>query len=1268
MIDQANSAYWRPPWLRKPVLFAFCALFILFSVGLVLLWYLVNRYDGIPLTLTTNHYAWTYGPTAIFTVVLSLWRQVNYCTMVNQPWYELHRDPQDATKTVLLDYIWPFQGTSFAVALKNRHLAVATTILNFALLKLVMIISTTLFVLGGRSSSQDVRARLLTKFDTTNYLNSTKPGNHYIVTSDPAWDYLDLREEYPDAAPPLELSTAFTNYSISSQLPGGADKASVQVDVFQVNATCENTTIDLSQNGPAKSFNLTLSTPSCDIGRIEVLACSSQNAAFCGSGARYFQSGLVGCTGQGYADVNLDDIRAATDEYRLAIVTIESDLTRTSEPETFPADFNVDVRRIAAVSCALEYSINQGIAYGPAFDTNKVDSLEIMDEPQGQIHNLTGLDILDAIIISASNASATNTSYSITLMYNGYLDLLGLLTDSRSITPTTFDPLLNVSSLRSRAEETLTGLSHQLMRRYFFSPDDTATSGSIDYTEQRLYTRAAALWAMVGLLAIISCLVIVVVVYSKQGVAPRSPATLATAAYTTARSPAMSKLLEESGAIRLSEIRNTLANYDFIAVRDLAGMPRVEAVATTREKALPKPPSWLSRKWKSISWKSSKQPQKSKPKKKRPWMPYSSHSHAIALTLILPTTAIAVLEILWYFSEHNEHFVAISSDSSVAAYAIRYSSTAIVLVISTLFNTLDFAIATMTSFSALATGDATAERTLLFAITGDLPPVAFYKTIYHMHVGAALSLVASTIGSLLTIAVSGLWVDTTVQISRDVTVEVQSDWNVRFTENNINFDSGTIVGTDTITVFNDVEHGFPDKATLIWGNVVLPRVGNPQPLIASQFKESLNGGNAEYNIAVPAVKPFLECSKLPPSAIFTSSRPTIFADGPGPPTRTVGATITLPTGCVDAYESGEQAKTIGLSYDFYDNTTSGWIGQLYDLSVIFSSERPPSNGCPSLAVVFGTYEGLDQLQSNITVLTCTQHLQSVEANATYPGDSSAFTPNLTTAVRLNPPPPRNIVDAQSGGSSLGTKVGDGFRYLELIEPIDDTTKFDPFFSRVVNGPGGTSRENLLGSENVDSLIAAVNNLYQRFMVRVVDLEWRSSIGGENTTQPVANSGVARGSIIVPVSRLKLNEASKIVLQAFLGTMVVLGGIAWWCVDMRVLPRNPYPIASSMALFAGSRLIGASSQAPSGDREQEYQRQIKRKPLVIVKGKRFRLGWWEGSNAAATDNGNDSDSASQSLLSTEGRRFGIDVEDKDKAVSSTASKISMANLRRRWLNR
>ncbi|KAI1361331.1 hypothetical protein F5Y08DRAFT_348042 [Xylaria arbuscula] len=1243
MTEPETTMYWNPSWLRRPVLFLFTSLFVLLATGLALMWYLVKHYDGIPLTLTTNHYVWTYGPTAIFTVVVSLWRQVNYCTMVSQPWHELHQSPQPAARTVLLDYMWPLQVTSFIAALKNKHQAVAITITIFALLKIVMVISTTLFVLGYTSLSQETHAQLLTKFDATNYRNSMRSGHRYIVTSDPVWDYLNLQEQYQDASPPLQPSTAFTDFSIRSELPRGADTASTQVDVFQVNVTCEVPTIKWSQNGPAKSFNLTLETPSCDIGTIEVAACNPQNSAFCTPTSNYFESGLVSCTGgQGYASVDIDDIRGTPNQYRLVITAIEGDVSLASDPDTWPASFDVNVRRIAAVACGVEYSIKRGVALGSAFDSKKINSLHIVDGVGRKINNLTDPEILAGVFVSASYQNTTTDSDSIILIYSNGLDLLGLLAGSRIIEPSTFDSLLDVSLLQNRAEQTLTGLSHQVMRRYFLLPDNTTTPSSVVYTEEKLYLRQVALWAMVGLLATISCLSIAVITHSKQRAAPHSPATLATVAHTVSRSPAMVTLLSKSSAMRLSQIRKILDGYDFVTTQDWSGAPCVNAVAVTREKELPKPPPILSRMWEALGWKKKRQLEVSKPKKKSPWVPYSGRTHAIALTMILPTTAIATLEVLWYLSENVEHFITITSDSSITAYAIRYSSTATVLIISTLFNSLDFAIASITPFSALAAGNAIPERTMLFSIVGDLPPVALYKSLFHMHFGAALSLVASTVGSLLTIAISGLWFNTAIEISRDITAEAQSGWNFIFMGNSVDSTFNQYISEDTTNLFSDLEHGLPDEATLIWNNIVLPRIGNPQSSVTSQLKDIPSSGSPYYNIAVPAIRPILECSVLPSSAIAVTEEPS----STPPIQRRFSATIEIPFGCINVYAPADHARTEEIWYDVYDHTSSGWIGQLIDLSVVLSSSKASSEGCPSLGAIFGTYESLDlqtrQHRFNLTALSCTQRLQSVEANVTYPGDfSSLFAPNLTTDVHLNSPAPVNIIDAQSGGSSLSTRVGNAFASIELSGSIDDTNAFDNFFRLLVDGPQGTSRENLLGRKNSDTVISAMNNLYQRFMVRVIDRDWRSIIGAGNTTRALPNGGVANGTIKLAVSRLKLSETAKIILQAFLGTMVVLGGLAWWCVDLRVLPRNPYPIASSMALFAGSRLIGASSPESSDVSGQVPPRLIKRKPVVIIKRRKFRLGWWDAPRIAR-DDARESDPMSQSP--TETRRFGIDFED------------------------
>jgi hypothetical protein len=157
--------HWHPIWLRKAVLFSFMALFLLLALTLIALKHFVDRNQGLSLRLTANHYSWTYGPTVLLVVVVGLWRRVNYYSMVNQPWQELANGPKPADKTVLLDYLSPPQIISFITAMQNGHYAVAASTLIFALFKIIIVISTTLFLLGMSVFSREVQLRRGTKFD-----------------------------------------------------------------------------------------------------------------------------------------------------------------------------------------------------------------------------------------------------------------------------------------------------------------------------------------------------------------------------------------------------------------------------------------------------------------------------------------------------------------------------------------------------------------------------------------------------------------------------------------------------------------------------------------------------------------------------------------------------------------------------------------------------------------------------------------------------------------------------------------------------------------------------------------------------------------------------------------------------------------------------------------------------------------------------------------------------------------------------------------------
>ncbi|TGJ86470.1 hypothetical protein E0Z10_g2290 [Xylaria hypoxylon] len=553
------------------------------------------------------------------------------------PWYELQKGPQAAAKTVLLDYLSPLQTNSFISAIKNKHFAVAATILIFALLKTIIVISTALFILENSSFSQEVQLNQLEKFDASGFWSSVPsspahlPGeNTFHIAPEPVRAYETLRLQYPDGNIPVHLSTTVTDFSITTKVPGNLVQVSAGVDVLQANATCETATIKSYRAMQGVSIeNMTLSTPSCDIGRID-------------------KSQRVNCTGGGNMGlVEVDD--TSPKQYQYAIIVGEIHLSN----ETF----------IEGASSS------EGRAHSRGVDSRHFDSLDIK-EGKGIIANFTNLQFSEAIFSSLYWAAKQETIQYLPPKYLGARwgdlgapGLLKFLVDP--VAPGgTFDPLFDPDTLQRVVPQAMIGVGQQIIRYYFLSSDGiTQSQASIQYVQGKLHIRPPALWAMVGLFALVACLVFGVLIYTTQSVAPQSPTTLATTASILSLSQSMGKLLHNAGGERLSQMRDRLTHYDFIATRDRAGTPRIKAI---------------------------------------------------------------------------------------------------VLAIATMFNSLDFAIATMTPFSALAKGRALADRTMMFNIVEDLPPVA-------------LSLTASTIGSVLTVVTSGLWfLEPSVIVSRDATGSIQS--------------------------------------------------------------------------------------------------------------------------------------------------------------------------------------------------------------------------------------------------------------------------------------------------------------------------------------------------------------------------------------------------------------------------------------------------------------------------------------------------------------
>jgi hypothetical protein len=137
-------------------LVTFICIFIVMIAMTILLRLLSRSRNGFVLSFSTNPYTYKYGPTAVLTLVVALWRQVDNATRYNAPWLEMSKGHTLGHRGVLLDYVSPILPSALWSAMRNRHWRVVTTIFVFGLLKLAILFSTGLLVPHQISSTTTV--------------------------------------------------------------------------------------------------------------------------------------------------------------------------------------------------------------------------------------------------------------------------------------------------------------------------------------------------------------------------------------------------------------------------------------------------------------------------------------------------------------------------------------------------------------------------------------------------------------------------------------------------------------------------------------------------------------------------------------------------------------------------------------------------------------------------------------------------------------------------------------------------------------------------------------------------------------------------------------------------------------------------------------------------------------------------------------------------------------------------------------------------------
>jgi len=1219
-----SRQYWNPIWLRKYTLVAISGLFASLAAALVVLWFLNKRQNGFTTILGTNHYAWTYGPTAILVVVLSLWRQVEYHCKTLQPWRELSKGFVEAERSMLLDYLSPLQITSFSRAIGYRHIPVAASIAGFAVLKAVVLVSTGLLVLTPVKVTEPQSITITAAFDSQPFWD-TIPGAPYAwdrsgpdsrmlysnVSAHPIPSYLNTFRE--GAVPSANMAGSTVFQSIDRLGGTGLLSITVEVDAFVPNMTCENAQADLSMrsqyaNPAAQLKSATCSEPGGHMfDNSYLLSCPD-----CPDAISY-NIWRVNCSQGPIADNSstrplryvdehsLDDMRFAILVSNLTLEqhNISGNMLTAAKPQA-----------TAAVICKADYTMYKSlVTRNLTSGTNRV----ITTEPMPHLSNLTGL-MLGEIFYSA----LANSKYlagdliepeympimsSIAPRVPFYNIMLQSMAGEQSI-----DRLLSAETLLSSAEQTLSGVAAHIIQESFLRPSMSQRNGTVLRSEERLEIGDASLWVMVAGFVIMIILTSSVMYTTSQSVAPRDPGLLSTDAMVLVSDPDLRKLLAPCNAMRTEEVADTLRGIKFGTSIGHNTFQIMSALGGSGE-VFGKPKS-----------------------KTKPWVPLSAKSWAACSTLVIPLAAIVTTEVIYRVSKDDGGFRIDVGSEDRATFVSRYLSALIVLLIATCYNNLDFTVSSFAPYSSLRWGPVPASRSIDSRILGAIPPVAFFRSANGRHIGPSLSNIAGMIGSVLTIVASGLWViNRNLAVEQNIAASLANGWDYEWHDSYNSGDGGAGI------VLDQLQHGSAIMPDTIWDNVVLPHIEDIRSTSDSPIVQSRGSTLMQnHTLLVKGLRPLLSCEAVKDEYISIL------------PTRDLQALAPLPPNCHYGGPNGSNSY-----YNFTRALSDGYTGSIYDLRLaptgnldLSYNKGQPDNpvGCPSIgAALVKSYKN-GTIPDQVTVLLCSQRIQQLTVNATYHGPSLQH-------PKISADPAPVVVERSAQNLTNGTIGFDTFpyrieSYLEnnlTSYPGSQLGSVDMFTVHLVYGLNGTALDNMIGKANQQNYIQAVQALYAKYMSLVIDMRFRVPVSAETKADPQQDSGPVEGTSYSFSSRLHLNMASKLTIQIMLGAMFVLGACTYLLTDLRgTLPREPYTIASKMAFLAGSDVCDGEQSHLPPDALWKSQKELDE----VLDGWLFSLGWWQRSGSTASENAEAAAESSRGSSDREkkqgSKRFGIDV--------------------------
>lgn len=1201
---------WDPLWLSPSILISLSTLLALLSAATAILWRLSVEDHGFEL-LTTNHYAWTYGPTAVLTIVMSIWTRISYWGKILQPWQELKTGPTSAEKSVLLDYISPILPVNLWNAVRLRHFSVQLVIYGGLLLKLVTVASTGLLALVETGLPfENITLETSTVFNGTaldTYDWNFKPVSMLAVEYE-AYALIADNLPLPDG---IEPALAFQQFRAPANSTATTELSTIRatVEAFRPMIQCEvakltplNASTYPCSDGACLDIWSTASWAGCSRSEMhpETVFMSFMfspmerpSRQLYGGFSTIGSLDTVTCDGSPWVFVTMFDVHYNQTSIPGAMLRSE----RHGDSDSW----GIQVLQTTAASCSINYSmVDAKVTYNLAQEPLK-PTVELPDGPAGEGQPLDGLiaDDFALLIIWLSNRSSSLAGIPLT---NG----------GDEFAPDTFFQLMSIvgnksesaflgnpTAMSSAASTVFTFTGVQIANKYLMMNSTLPLQGEISIKTPRLTISPLASWLMISGLLSVAAGAMALARIRPRNVIPCKVGPISGMATILGASPDFQATLRDCGKLQTTDITKSMLPFTFQSSR--VSKLGFSISVSPKSTSVDSDGGQLTKSGMEF-WK---------PATLQPW--------AFTVITILPITVIVILEVLQDLSGRTDGIVAIvDPDNLLVTSGTRFIPAALFMTVAVLYDSINFNVAVFAPFAKLKRGKARGKDTLTHTLLGRFPFEVLVSAIYHGNWAAAFATFGALLGSFLTIAASGLYTIEKIPAMLPVALNRVDQFDPSWPDS-VRDDAGAAT---LLTDFELLNLSYPAWTSSELAFPKLRLSPTDMALINSTSRPAIT-------VRVPAVRGELQCRfSLPQGSL-------LWDDGNKDRLNwlAVNSSTPVPAGCNVDTPSIHWSSLLRESWDPTEPATDGLLGQILDLHpgvgndeygefTVPLQEDSPS-GCPSLAFTFGRFTDFPDQVVNMSVhdpvnmrpdafttMWCYQLMAEVQTDVTLsipeftvksavPDESTtkylASGPDGKTAFPWRPQLHfANEVVVWDGNITFG-----GDNSAQMLQ--HDATHYptiDGFFA-ILLYPGTESRvEAMLGAENQDHLLEEIQAVYRRYMAQVASAKMRVP-----ATSPVPETYTAHW---VNSNRgvLRQNLGSKLALQVLLGVMFACGVAAYLLVETsEVLPHDPCSIAGLASLLAGSSLCGgetvAAEQAGSGADKEE----------ALDSAQLFSLGWW-----------------------------------------------------------